>query len=131
REAPGARGQTRGRRRGRRARERGRRMTISEQEPPRERPDALRQLSAQARATVDRLTRVAELLEKETRLGDAVLTRPHPLLAMVRRGGFMLLLVPASVWDKGRQLLAPYADAIASVTARLAILGHPTDPDLG
>ncbi len=91
----------------------------------------VRKLSVQARATVDQLSELADQLVRESRLGDAVLARPHPLLLMVRRGSFVILLVPASVWDKGRQLLAPYADQLAAWEARLAILGTPSDPDLG
>jgi HD-GYP domain-containing protein (c-di-GMP phosphodiesterase class II) len=91
----------------------------------------LRKLGVHARAAVNRLSSIAEQLARDSRLADAALARPHPLLLMVRRGPFLILVLPASVWDKGRQLLEPYADKLAAWEARLAILGRPSDPDLG
>ncbi len=48
----------------------------------------------------------------------------------MRRAGFLVLIAPASVWDKGRELLSPYLDKFASIEARLVLLGRPKDPDL-
>jgi HD-GYP domain-containing protein (c-di-GMP phosphodiesterase class II) len=105
-------------------------MTLSDSTAAERVAPRLRALSAHATAAVERVSRIAELLANDPRLSDTVVTRPHPLLLMARRGPFLLLLVPASVWDKGRQLLEPYADKLASWEARLAILGKPSEPDL-
>ena len=91
---------------------------------------ALRRLSPAAEGTVQRLGRIAEGLARDSRLSGTTVTRPHPLLVMLRRGEFTVLVAPASVWDKGRDLLAPHADELATWQARLAILGRPNDPDL-
>jgi HD-GYP domain-containing protein (c-di-GMP phosphodiesterase class II) len=108
-------------------------MTITESrrfvEP--HRPAELRKLSANALDSVEVLAALAQRLGQETRLGAVVVTRPHPLLLMVRRGAHSVLVAPASVWDKGRELLSPYADRFAEYEARLLLLGRPSDPDLG
>lgn len=91
---------------------------------------AIRSLSRGADDVVARLTRVAECVAKDGRLGEATVSRPHPLIAMVRRGTWMALIVPSVVWDKGRDLLEPYADRLAQFEARLVILGRPEDPAL-
>lgn len=91
---------------------------------------AIRRLSARADATVQRLGRIADALERDARLGDVSVTRPHPLLVLLRKGTFLVLVAPACVWDRGRELLAPYTDKLACWEARLAILGRPEDQDL-
>ena len=58
------------------------------------------------------------------------MVRPHPLLLLVRSAGFLVVIAPAAVWDKGRDLLSPYSDKFAAVEARLILLGRPNDPDL-
>jgi HD-GYP domain-containing protein (c-di-GMP phosphodiesterase class II) len=92
---------------------------------------ALRQLSPAAAATVAGLARVAEALLRAPGKSGDVTTRPHPLLLSVQRDGFQVLLAPASVWDKGRELLTPYSQRLAEGQARLVLLGRPRDPDLG
>ncbi len=91
---------------------------------------ALRSLSPGAGDVVKALGRVADMLGREGRLGDASVSRPHPLIVLVRRGAWSALIVPSVVWDKGRDLLEPYADQLAGFEARLVILGRPTDPAL-
>jgi HD-GYP domain-containing protein (c-di-GMP phosphodiesterase class II) len=91
---------------------------------------ALRSLSKGADGVVGTLTRVSDALAKDARLGEAVVSRPHPLIAMVRRGNWSTLIVPSVVWDKGRDLLEPYADRLAQFEARLVILGRPEDATL-
>ena len=76
------------------------------------------------------MVRLAAALAAETRISDKFVSRPHPLLVMVRRGSFHVLLVPKTMWDHGRELLRPFADAIAACEARLILLGRPADPDL-
>ncbi|HEY0467414.1 MAG TPA: hypothetical protein VGC79_24610, partial [Polyangiaceae bacterium] len=90
----------------------------------------IRALSPLARATVDRLGALAEWLTQHPQQSGDTLPRPHPLLLLVRRAGSLVLIAPASVWDKGRDLLQPYLDKLASVEARLVLLGRPRDPDL-
>src|SRR5512143_2321698 len=84
----------------------------------------LRELSARARTSVDALGVLAERIGHDPRLDGVVVTRPHPLLVMVRRGPYAALLAPAVVWDKGRELLEPYADRFAAYEMRLLLLGR-------
>jgi HD-GYP domain-containing protein (c-di-GMP phosphodiesterase class II) len=90
----------------------------------------LRKLSQQAAAGVERLGTLAAWLGRHPQASGDIVTRPHPLLVMVRRGTLLVLLAPARLWDKGRDLLKPYADKFASFETRLVLLGRPSDPDL-
>src|SRR5207237_4443744 len=110
-------------------------QTMSEaQHPLSEAPasgvSALRALSPRAHGAVERLGQLCDWLSAHPPQSGDIVTRPHPLLGLVRRGPFLVLLAPASVWDKGRDLFAPYLDKFAAVEARLALLGRPSDPDL-
>ncbi|HEY3235793.1 MAG TPA: hypothetical protein VGJ84_13840, partial [Polyangiaceae bacterium] len=88
-------------------------------------------LGERAAGWVQALGRLAALLTSDGRLEDLAVTRPHPLLLCFRRDSFMVLCTPASVWDNGRQLLAPWVDSLVACSARLLLLGRPRDPDLG
>lgn len=90
----------------------------------------VRALSPRARATVQRLGALSEWLSRHPAQSSDTVTRPHPLLVLVRRAGFLVLIAPASVWDEGRELLSPYLDKFAAIEARLVLLGRPQDPDL-
>jgi len=90
----------------------------------------IRALSPRAQSTVRALNALAVWLAQNPGQSGDTLTRPHPLLLLVRRAGFLVLIAPASVWDKGRDLLAPYLEKFAVVEARLVLLGRPSDPDL-
>ncbi len=81
---------------------------------------------------VAKLHRIAEQLASDPRLAHAteVVTRPHPMLVAVLRGEAMVLLAPAVVWDRGRDLLKPYAARFAEGTAMLVLMGHPESVDL-
>src|SRR5262245_49938537 len=46
----------------------------------------LRELSPKAHACVESLGELADRLERDERLGEGAVTRPHPLIIMVRRG---------------------------------------------
>ena len=83
-----------------------------------------------SRALVDGMSALARRLSAEPRLAGDVVVRPHPLLVMVRRAAFSAIIVPACVWDRGRELLRPYAEKLAGFEARLVLLGTPADPDL-
>ncbi|HYP77978.1 MAG TPA: HD domain-containing phosphohydrolase [Polyangiaceae bacterium] len=90
----------------------------------------VRALSPRARTTVDRLGALAGWLSRHPDQSGDTLTRPHPLLLLIRRAGFLVLIAPARVWDEGRELLRPYLDKFAAIEARLVLLGRPSDPDL-
>jgi len=90
----------------------------------------LRELSPSAKSAVDGLNALVVKLAEDPALAADLVSRPHPLLLLVRRGAFSVLLLPASVWDTGRELLAAFAEAIAASEMRLVILGRPRDPDL-
>ena len=58
-------------------------------------------------------------------LGATGCTRPHPLLLLLSRGDLAVLLVPAIVWDKGRDLMKPLMERFADGSAMMVLLGHP------
>ncbi len=92
--------------------------------------DGPREPSRSARAVLDALTGLAERLATSPAQSGDIVTRPHPLLVQVRRGDFLCLLAPAALWDRGRQLLAPYVELFATQQARLLLLGTPKAADL-
>ena len=79
---------------------------------------------------VARVAKVAEALAHETRFLHERVTRPHPLLIAVARDELMVVLAPAAVWDRGRDLLKPFASRFADSTAMLLLLGKPAELDL-
>src|SRR3954465_8367226 len=79
---------------------------------------------------VSRMNRLADLLAHDTRLVNETVSRPHPLLVAVTRDDLMVVLAPASVWDRGRELLKPFAARFADSTAMLILMGYPSDVDL-
>src|SRR5262245_37301785 len=81
-------------------------------------------------ALVAKLTRLTEQLMRDTRLSVEVVTRPHPLLVAVTRDDLMVVVAPAAVWDRGKELLKPFAPRFADSSAMLILLGYPTDVDL-
>src|SRR5262245_48645341 len=90
----------------------------------------LRRLSPQALTGTAQLSAVAERLSRSSFRASDVVTRPHPLLVMVRRGELICLIALAEIWDKARDLLAPYSERLAGHEARLLLLGVPKHPDL-
>jgi HD-GYP domain-containing protein (c-di-GMP phosphodiesterase class II) len=93
-------------------------------------PAGLRELSPRAQAGLGVLDHVAHALEtRPLATGDVVL-RPHPLLVLVRRRSFVVLLAPAEVWDHARELFAPWSEQLAATAARLVLLGRPAEADL-
>jgi HD-GYP domain-containing protein (c-di-GMP phosphodiesterase class II) len=92
--------------------------------------EGLRELSPVARAGLAVLDRIAaELITRPAHGGDVVL-RAHPLLLLVRRQSFTVLIAPARVWDVERELFGPWKEKLAGLEARLILLGRPRDPDL-
>ena len=89
-------------------------------------------------ATMDR---VADVLQRDPRFsGDSVM-RPHALLVTVWRTmqapsgraqeQVCVVLAPAALWDKARELLAPFTARFAEGEALLVLVGRPHDRSLG
>jgi HD-GYP domain-containing protein (c-di-GMP phosphodiesterase class II) len=76
------------------------------------------------------LDQVTQLLEARPLQPGDVVVRPHPLVVLVRRQAFQVLITSAKVWDTARQLLGPWTEKLALMEARLILLGRPKDPDL-
>ncbi|CAN5811709.1 HD family phosphohydrolase [soil metagenome] len=79
---------------------------------------------------VSKMNRIADLLAHDTRLVNETVSRPHPLLVAVTRDDLMVVLAPAAVWDRGRELLKPFSARFADSTAMLILMGYPSDVDL-
>jgi HD-GYP domain-containing protein (c-di-GMP phosphodiesterase class II) len=79
---------------------------------------------------VAKMTRLAAELARDSRLGSEVVTRPHPLLVAVARDELMVVVAPAAVWDRARELLKPFTARFADSTAMLILMGYPKDVDL-
>ena len=79
---------------------------------------------------VAKMTRLAEALASDARLANEVVTRPHPLLLAVSRDDLLVVAAPAAVWDKGRELLKPFATRFADGAAMLVLIGYPAEVDL-
>jgi len=79
---------------------------------------------------LDVLGRAFADLASDPRLTQDTVTRPHPLLVSVRRGESTVLVAPARVWDRGRDVLEPFAPRFAEGAALLVLLGRPEEPDL-
>ncbi|WP_394825323.1 HD domain-containing phosphohydrolase [Pendulispora albinea] len=87
--------------------------------------------SGDSRATdwEQRLDKSREDLLRDGRLPPHWVTRPHPLLLMIAQGHHLVLVTPALVWDRGRELFKPFADRFASEAAMLVLMGHPREGD--
>src|SRR4051812_44368910 len=79
---------------------------------------------------VSKMNRLAGLLASDLRLVNETVSRPHPLLVAVTRDELMVVMAPAAVWDRGRELLKPFAARFADATAMLILMGYPSDVDL-
>ena len=79
---------------------------------------------------VAKMSRLADELGADTRLVHETVSRPHPLLVAVARDDLMVVLAPAAVWDRGRELLKPFTARFADSTAMLILMGYPSDVDL-
>ncbi|MGD0527973.1 MAG: HD domain-containing phosphohydrolase [Polyangiaceae bacterium] len=95
-------------------------------------------MSAPGGVTMDR---VAELLQRDPRLAGDSITRPHELLVTAWRtlaapngraqDQLCVVFAPAVLWDKARELLAPFTDRFAEGAALLVLVGRPHDASLG
>jgi HD-GYP domain-containing protein (c-di-GMP phosphodiesterase class II) len=79
---------------------------------------------------LDPITRCVDVLRVDPRQTQSLVTRPHPLLCMVRREARVVLITVAATWDHGRDALRPFATRFAEGQAMLVLLGRPQDPDL-
>jgi HD-GYP domain-containing protein (c-di-GMP phosphodiesterase class II) len=79
---------------------------------------------------VARMTKLFGELLHDQRLSNEIVTRPHPLLIATSRDELMVIVAPAAVWERGRDLLKPFAHRFADGTAMLILLGYPQNVDL-
>lgn len=77
-----------------------------------------------------RMTKLYADLARDPRLANEIVTRPHPLLVAASRDELMVVVAPAAVWERGRDLLKPFAHRFADSTAMLILLGYPAEVDL-
>jgi HD-GYP domain-containing protein (c-di-GMP phosphodiesterase class II) len=73
---------------------------------------------------------IADKISRDPRLADRVVARPHPLLVTVRKDALVVVIAPAQVWDKGRDVLRPFAPRFAEGDALLVLVGRPAEPDI-
>ncbi len=76
------------------------------------------------------MNRIKSQLAQDARLGDDLVLRPHPLLVAITREDLMVVLAPAAVWDRARELLKPFTARVVEGTAMLILLGTPSDVDV-
>jgi hypothetical protein len=76
------------------------------------------------------LGRIAAALQGDGRLAAMRITRPHPLLCMVRHDRRLVLIAPATAWERARHVLRPFADPLAQAQCALVLVGHPTRPSI-
>ena len=86
-------------------------------------------MSAAATTSLDDLGALAAQLLADPRLAADVVTRPHPLLVLVSRGELSVVITVAAVWDRGRDLLVPFAERVAAGTSLIVVLGRPAEHD--
>ncbi|HVH45303.1 MAG TPA: GAF domain-containing protein, partial [Labilithrix sp.] len=79
---------------------------------------------------VAKMAALAAELARDPRLANEVVTRPHPLLVAASRDDLIVVVAPAPVWERGRELLKPFAHRLADSTAMLVLLGYPAEMDL-
>ena len=77
-----------------------------------------------------KMARIHAELVRDVRLANEAVTQPHPLLVAAARDDHMVVLAPAEVWDRGRELLKPFARRFADGTAMLILVGFPGEVDL-
>jgi HD-GYP domain-containing protein (c-di-GMP phosphodiesterase class II) len=110
-------------------------------EPPPRITDASRSApEPQGSAAVLAIDRVEERLRADARFANDTITRPHALLVAIGRVPVLpsgrtqerigVVIAPASVWDRGRDLLVPFAEQFAEGTALLVLVGRPATPGL-
>ncbi|HEX3344291.1 MAG TPA: hypothetical protein VHS09_06945, partial [Polyangiaceae bacterium] len=86
------------------------------------------------------MDRVADLLQRDARLAGDAVTRPHELLVTAWRTmsapngraqeKLCVVFAPAALWDRARELLAPFTERFAEGEALLVLVGRPHDASL-
>ncbi len=66
---------------------------------------------------------LAARLRADSERIEAIVTVPHPLLCLARRGACIVVLAPVAVWARERPLLAPYAAHRAAGESMLLLFG--------
>lgn len=89
-----------------------------------------RRADAPPPAAVVQMARLKAELARDARLATEVVTQPHVLLVAVSRDDNMVILAPAEVWERGRDLLKPFARRLADGRAMIVLAGIPKDTDL-
>lgn len=79
---------------------------------------------------VRRLAKLSAELSRELGATGEIVTVPHPLVLAVSRAELMVVLTPAAVWDRGRDLLKPFTQRFAAGAAMLVLLGRPSGLDV-
>jgi HD-GYP domain-containing protein (c-di-GMP phosphodiesterase class II) len=69
-------------------------------------------------------------VEGDARFANEIKTRPHPLLVLLAREDYAVVVAQASVWDRGREILKPFVHRFAEASALLVLLGRSADPAL-
>jgi HD-GYP domain-containing protein (c-di-GMP phosphodiesterase class II) len=79
---------------------------------------------------------VEERLRGDARFASDAVARPHALLVTIGRlpvlpngrtqERIVVVFAPAAVWERGRDLLAPFAEAFAEGTALMVLVGRPS-----
>jgi HD-GYP domain-containing protein (c-di-GMP phosphodiesterase class II) len=70
------------------------------------------------------LSTVVAQLRADGRLARAVVTRPHPLIVLVQSDERVVVLAPAAVWERGREVLRPFLVKLAAGEASWIMLGR-------
>jgi HD-GYP domain-containing protein (c-di-GMP phosphodiesterase class II) len=79
-------------------------------------------------AELQALGRITATLQADGRLSGMRITRPHPLVVMVRADARLVLLLPASAWDHARQVLKPFAGVLGQALCAMVLVGEPARP---
>ncbi len=77
-----------------------------------------------------KIERVHEVLLSDPRLADTSVVRPHPLLVTLRRDEAFVIVAPAEVSERARDVLRPFSARLATSSAMLVWLGAPSRPNI-
>jgi len=87
-------------------------------------------IAVEVEAALAPMAAVERRLLADARLADQVILRPHPLLCVVIKESLYVLITPAAVWDRGREIVRPFTGKFADGEAMFILLGRPSGPDL-
>jgi HD-GYP domain-containing protein (c-di-GMP phosphodiesterase class II) len=73
----------------------------------------------------DILSALVAELRLDRRLAPTLVTRPHPLILLVQSDERMVILAPAILWDRGREVLRPFLTKLGDGEASWIVLGRP------